>query len=146
MSQEIVDVERMSTRDARNWRARNKRRIAAAGRPKKSRKRLTREEAAARQRARDRVRRKRWVERHPERMSAARAAWFAKNPGYKTEWMRDKRAEAPPKPPRVKKTPEERKATKREYDRCRYAANRERILAERRAKRRSSVKVIHIPC
>ena len=131
MSWAIVDVEQMSAPAAAAWRARQKRRRAA-----KCKKRLTDEERAARQRVRDRVRRKRWEAQHPAQYAASKRHWFEKNPGYKAQWMRDKRAEAA-RTPRLLKTPEEKKATKREYDRRRYAEHREEKLTKVRESRRA---------
>lgn len=79
-----------------------------------------------------------WIAKNPEQNAKCKRRWFAKNPGYRTQWARDKRAEAPK---RVLKTPEEKKATKREYDRRYYAEHREEKLAIVRERRGQSAKV-----
>jgi hypothetical protein len=40
--------------------------------------------------------RAKWVAGNPERNAEAKRRWFEKNPGYRTQWARDKRKLPPP--------------------------------------------------
>lgn len=87
------DMGVLSDRDARNLRQklRARERRAKVGPPRKPgrQKVLSDEEREMRRKAH----RKNWIAKHPDRNALSKRQWFEKNPGYRTQWMRDKRAE-----------------------------------------------------